>query len=82
MSEATSTWWGVAVGALLVGTPMLIWGDRIAHWNRRVGRKGPWRVPAEDDAASTWWGGRYLRTVGAVCAAVGVAVLVITVLSS
>jgi hypothetical protein len=45
--------WGAAVGLLLIGLPMWIWGEPISRWNRRVGRKGRWQVPPEDEAEST-----------------------------
>lgn len=82
MSDASSAWLGAVIGALSVGLPMLIWGEPISRWNRRVSRKGWWKVPPEEEAESTWWGARYMRTLGAVLTAVGVVALVVALLKS
>jgi hypothetical protein len=82
MSDASSGWWGAAIGALLAGLPMLVWGERISRWNRRVGRKGWWQVPPESEAESTWWGARYMRILGAVFTTIGLVALIVAVVMS
>lgn len=71
MSDASDTWWGVAIGAVIVGGPLVFFAGPISRWNRRVSRKTGWRTPAEGTTDEFWWGEKYLRIVGAVSLVIG-----------
>lgn len=77
MTDTSDTWWGVAIGAVIVGVPLFFFAGPISRWNRRVGRKGWWQVPPEERAESTWWGEKYMRSLGAATLVAGLVAVIV-----
>jgi len=65
MSDTADTWWGLAIGGLIMGLPMFFFAGPISRWNRRTSRKAGWDVPDEGPTDEYWWGAKYMRIVGA-----------------
>ncbi|WP_111768635.1 hypothetical protein [Nakamurella deserti] len=65
MSDTSDTWWGFAIGGVIVGVPLLFFAGPMSRWNRRVSRRAGWDVPAEGPTDQFWWGATYMRAVGA-----------------